>query len=427
MTTNYPESQRQQREEAAERRKEQEAAMRDANAELDRDDNATLEDDDESGATGTLLPDGDDDTTERPSRAGPPRKSPQDAIRDQIAARFRRQEEQPFSGDINDPELIYGSHAREELAPEDGAPEPGVPEHQTQPPAEPRKIKLKVNGREVELTEDEVIARAQKVEAADTYLDEAKTLLKEAKQIRRSRSGADVDQDQGDVDAPHNTGEADETRSTAQDHGAKLKDVVKKIQFDDPDEAASALGEVIEEVADKKAEQRQLNRLLQNDLARSQQSLKTFREKNADIANDPMAAAVIEQNVYAIYREDIAKIGIPEDQIPKDPKTLADWHRFYRVHGHEVRTTDTILTEAHDRLVKWRGGNRGGQPQRQTQPRAEPRVNVNVDRNDRRRAIPTQPSRSAAPRPQAQPGNPKPQDRSSVISQMRQQRGQPVG
>lgn len=38
----------------------------------------------------------------------------------------------------------------------------------------PRVYKLKVNGKEVELSEEEMIARAQKVEAADQYLAEAK-------------------------------------------------------------------------------------------------------------------------------------------------------------------------------------------------------------------------------------------------------------
>jgi len=40
--------------------------------------------------------------------------------------------------------------------------------------AEPKKYRLKVNGKEVELTEEEVLERAQKVESADEYLQTAK-------------------------------------------------------------------------------------------------------------------------------------------------------------------------------------------------------------------------------------------------------------
>jgi hypothetical protein len=43
----------------------------------------------------------------------------------------------------------------------------------------PSKIKIKVNGREIELTQDELIERAQKVESADMYLAEAARLRTE--------------------------------------------------------------------------------------------------------------------------------------------------------------------------------------------------------------------------------------------------------
>ena len=42
-----------------------------------------------------------------------------------------------------------------------------------------RKFKIKVNGKEIELTEDELIARAQKVESADEYLRTAKNTVRE--------------------------------------------------------------------------------------------------------------------------------------------------------------------------------------------------------------------------------------------------------
>lgn len=47
--------------------------------------------------------------------------------------------------------------------------------------SEVKKFKLKVNGKELELTEEELIARAQKVEAADEYLRTAKESVKSVK------------------------------------------------------------------------------------------------------------------------------------------------------------------------------------------------------------------------------------------------------
>lgn len=52
-------------------------------------------------------------------------------------------------------------------------------------PAPERMMKIKVRGEIVELPESEVIARAQKVDAADQYLSEAKDLLREAKDTSR--------------------------------------------------------------------------------------------------------------------------------------------------------------------------------------------------------------------------------------------------
>lgn len=61
------------------------------------------------------------------------------------------------------------------------------------------KRKFKVNGREIELTEDEITARVQKVESADSYLAEAKRLRDEAAQQNKQPS-AQVDAAQVDDD-----------------------------------------------------------------------------------------------------------------------------------------------------------------------------------------------------------------------------------
>ena len=51
---------------------------------------------------------------------------------------------------------------------------------------EPEKHKIKVNGREMELTMDELIARASKVEAADEYLREAKEERRRVQEVQPS-------------------------------------------------------------------------------------------------------------------------------------------------------------------------------------------------------------------------------------------------
>lgn len=59
-------------------------------------------------------------------------------------------------------------------------------------PVEAKKFKIKVNGNEQEVTEEELIARAQKVSAADQYLTEAAKLYAEAAKNSTKPSAEDV-------------------------------------------------------------------------------------------------------------------------------------------------------------------------------------------------------------------------------------------
>ena len=82
----------------------------------------------------------------------------------------------------------------------DGETEPLTDEAVVEPivdhdaPAEaPAKFKIKVSGKEIELTQDELIARAQKVEAADAYLAEASRIKKEAEASQQKPQLPDPD------------------------------------------------------------------------------------------------------------------------------------------------------------------------------------------------------------------------------------------
>lgn len=63
---------------------------------------------------------------------------------------------------------------------------PAAPVKEPEPaPVPERMLKLKIRGEVVEMSESEVIARAQKVDAADQYIAEAKDLLRDAKAVRQ--------------------------------------------------------------------------------------------------------------------------------------------------------------------------------------------------------------------------------------------------
>lgn len=360
--------------------------------------------------------------------------SPGDAKRNAIIDRFKRPDTSPFDGDLTKPENLLGRVAAEELEPDPDADEPGVPADRRAAPVteqQPRAAmrQMVIRGQVVEMSEDDILKAAQKTLAADSYLDDARRILQEAKDIKAERSGRGPQHPEDENETRDHGQGPDRTGTESRTHGPDLKGLVEKIQFGDPEEAAKALGEVITqqatETASKVADEGHINRLVKNDLAKSIAELKTFRAANPDLDADPRASRAIEQEIYDIYREEIKALGMDESQIPKDPKALADWHRFYRINGHEVSKTSDILNKAKDRFLGWRGD--ASPNQKPAQPRKDaPRVAVNVDRTERRQAIPQQPTRAVAPRRDAAPAQSPEESRKAAVQDMRRQRGQVV-
>lgn len=354
-------------------------------------------------------------------RAPPVQMSPQDQKRLEMAERFKRPgADVPFDGDMTKEENLYGEVAAETLDVDPDAPEPGVPADQRPAPTE-RMFTIKVRGKDVTLTESQMLERARKVEAADSYLEESRELLESAKQVRAERAGLDPHPPEDRRSTDDERDQADHS-DRARPNAPDLKSVVEKIQFGDPEEAARELGEVINSTATKLANEGHIARLVSNDLARSKADLKAFADANPDIAADEIASSVIEQSVYKIYREEIKALGVDEAQIPKDPRALADWHRLYRVHGHTVSKPADVLQKAKATLDRFRGAPSEPKPA----PRKDAsRVEVNVNRTERRMAIPVQPSRAVAPRRDAAPVKQE-NSRKDAVAEMRRARGQPV-
>lgn len=351
--------------------------------------------------------------------------SPQDQKRAAIAARFKPGgDDIAFDGNLNRDENLYGTAAQEKLEPEpesDALLGDVLPEPQAAPPA---KRKLTVRGQTVEMTEDEILAAAQKTLAADSYLDEARNLLVEAKTIKAERTGRDPQHPEGQS-RTQDDGLDSDRQVDPQHPEDELESLVTELQFgSDRKEVAKLLKGAIQKEAAKIADEGHQARLFNNDLARSQKALTDFKAANPDLDNDPIVELAISQEMMKLYREDIVALGlVDEAQIPSDPRELANWHRWYKVNGHVVRNTPDLLNKAKENFVAWRGGSPKPAPQPRTPP--APRVQVNVDRDARRHAIPLQPSRAVAPRRDAVV-IPKPTSDSDIVKNMRRARGQPV-
>ncbi|MCA1458092.1 hypothetical protein I6F35_33705 [Bradyrhizobium sp. BRP22] len=352
----------------------------------------------------------------------PPKVEPiGDGGRSAIAEKFKRlraDKEPPVetTGDFIHPSQTYGQVGADQQQPAG----PAVPAEVA--PPEPPKRKLKVNGQEREYSDEEVIALAQKAAAADDYLEQAKQKFNDARQVLETTRVHVSRQNPADQPAPTATDgdDPDEPQNPA----SPLKEVIKQIQYGDPDEAEQLLGKTIAEAATAAVRQVSMSDRVQEDIASDLRAHDDFVKKNPELASDPIAHSVIRDGLLTGYRDDLRKIGVPEEDIPTDPSRLANEHRHHKLQGKPVRTVETLLNDAADRLTQWRGGT----PRRETPtppPSTEPRVEVNLQRDDRRRAIPQQPQRanvqSSAPAQQ-------PQDqmssRRAAVARAQQARGQ---
>lgn len=375
-----------------------------------------------------------------------PKPINRNSMRDEIAKNFRRgrqQETDDAREDMEEIRALTNNGLPQEF--QDGVGDTDVadvveavqqqrPAPRQQEPVQPQKIKVKVNGQEQELTQEEIIAAAQKSLAGDDYLGRAK---KEAKdlidsvrtEIQGLRTAAPPVQNQsGDGTAQEG---ADGTTGTAdENHVDPALAAIEKLQFGNPAEAASSLRQLINDAGRAASKEELALQRRQLEHTRSMSQLRQFTDANPDLARDEDVQAVMRVNIFKLQREDLIKAGVDEKNIPTNPEQMATVHLDLRSLGADVRTVPQILATAKSNFEgKWRGGTQpsreapGQQQQQQSAVPAKATVEVNVNRTQRREAITQQPTRTMSPRP-----DPRPQERrdgSSVVQQMKASRQAP--
>ena len=188
--------------------------------------------------------------------------------------------------------------------PADEQPEEVVEEEVSEEPAA-RKFKLKVNGRELELTEDELIARAQKVESADRYLADA------AEAFRKTQASPDP--------APQQTSDEDDLA------------LVRALQMGTEEEAVQAIRKIRATPSKK------------DDVASLIDQRLTFREAAAkfesdfnDVLSDPM----------------LKRLAIQKDaELLQNGDTRSYLERYTEI-GNELREWKSSLTKGSETTSK---------------------------------------------------------------------------
>jgi hypothetical protein len=171
-----------------------------------------------------------------------------------------------------------------------------------------KKYRLKVNGRELELTEEELIARAQKIEAADEYLRQAA----EAKRRLEQPSAADpkvIQRHQDDEDLA----------------------LVRAIQVGTEQEAVAALRKLREQSSSARPSlsRDDVSRTIDERLAFNT-AIDRFSTEFNDVWTDPI----------------LKKLAFDRDaQLLKEGDTRSYWDRYEQI-GGEIRSWRQSLTPA---------------------------------------------------------------------------------
>jgi hypothetical protein len=391
-------------------------------------------------------------------RPAPTVRATHDDKRAAITARFRAERNDPEETDNIDEFARTGGLPQDfieatkdnsvpELVPEDGAPE--VPESTLeaptgeQPSPKPPTFKVKVNGKEMELSQEDLVKHAQIALASDGLLDTAKAKLKEINELQASLRAPRPAQDGHQADPGTQQAEQPQPAAADPNQDEQIAKLIEAIQFgDDPAKARDLLRNTIAGMAGAKPDQvRQevqtalVNERMRDDGARTAKVLESFKKDHPEYATDTRAQAALERTMYDLQAEDLSAIGLDPANLvegrPTTPADIAAAHKYYRANGMNVRAPDVLLNEAARAVSEWRGIKAPATPADPAipePPRGAPRIVVN--RDARREAIQPQPSRSAVPR-QPQLTNAQPRDRSAIVEQMKAnragKRGQVLG
>lgn len=281
--------------------------------------------------------------------------------------------------------------------------------HQEERRTEPQgqRVKLKVHGREIEMSMEEALAHAQKSVAGENKLDEAKQLVAELKALKASQRGH---QEESQAQRrPH-----DESRRE------KLLRAAERLQVGDAEDGAEALAELMpdESDIDRRVERKIKATRVQEEVDRA---IDGFSRKNADIVNNKYLATAAGDILAEKLAGELTRAGVDSDivsRLASNPKLLAESYKEARMAGWKIRDPGALMDEAATALR--REFNIPAPRQGASQQRADgDRVQ---DRIERKRAFGTQQPRTAYVR-QPMPTRQEPRTAKDIVGAMRKARG----
>lgn len=370
----------------------------------------------------TPAPGGDDEPADPPVVG--------DSARQALAARFaaRRAANRAISvprshvpsvdGDITDPD------DPDYIAPAEEDGDEPAPREPAKPAA--RRFTLKVDGNTFDVSREEafryagldpdadaglpepsVVRAAQINLAAQARLDEAKR-ERDTQRTRKTATESGIPADEAST-PPDET----QTRRSAKP-GSETVDMVRDIQYGDPEEAAAK----IEQYLENRLTQRETTRTAQSFVEEVQSHIADFGRENGDLASDDVAAETVKSLMVRGIVQDLKAHGITDaeaTQLLNNPELASKAYIGARASGYAVRPMKTILDEAGSTVRSKFRMDRAAPADPTPTPRAS-----TPSRRDEKRTLVSQPAPSGMPPERRQPG-PSTLDRQAVASRRIQQ------
>lgn len=400
---------------------------------------ARRESEDEDGVAARRKPDEERETADDDPRARAQRRYRE--IRDREAAAAQAQQQAPETEPDD-----------QETAPSENADENSDAVSEQKSDEKPKTVKLKVHGKEEEVSLEEVISLAQIAKASDNLLDVAKSraseatrLLKEAQEAQqRLRDGTEHPPASKAASKPNpSEGQPDpEHPPVAGLDPDKLREIAERIQVGDAAEGAEALKELLSEMAtkaskpaitpdeiDQRVESRIRHQRTQEELDKA---LQDFGKEFPDVMGKRLLADAGRTALRDELVKDLRSAGLPDEQIEaasRDDNALVAIHRDLRSRKNPSVRAYSDLFKATGKALSDEFGLKPKSAQKSTPPPAKapaPQRPVSdparvQERIDRKRAAPQQPRAAGVRAPVAQP--PQQPSTRDVVAMMRRQRG----
>lgn len=361
--------------------------------------------------------------TAKPDDAAPGQPERQESKREAIARGIRERRSEPAETENKAEDL--DTDQVPDLALAEAATASEAIETEAEPEPQPKKRQIKVDGKTIEVSEDDLVRIAQQNFAADRRLDEAKRAREEAARDRAEAARLLELSRQGDRANPPAAMVEEPQPDTAALTRQRLSQLREQLMFGSEEEGITALEEFQRMTAPTQTrEEPDVHAVVEQALAdqrrkeTSDRTLAQFAQKNPDLVSDRKARLLVEDGlIEEMQRDMLAFPDVSEDDVNRlTPMQVAEAHKGLREQGFQVRPLDALMEAAAASARSVLGRSIQPQPeQRAAQPR-----------EDRKRSTTPQP-RSAGIRvdigaqPQAQ------RSRSDVIREMSgRTRGTPV-